>query len=68
LPADRRGRRDDEPGEALKALGVETIADVVEDTRVLRRLKTHGARHVQGYGIYRPYPLDCFGQAALRVA
>jgi EAL domain-containing protein (putative c-di-GMP-specific phosphodiesterase class I) len=53
--------------EALKVLGVGVIADFVEDTKVLRRLKRRGVRHVQGFGIYRPYPLDCFGEAALRL-
>jgi EAL domain-containing protein (putative c-di-GMP-specific phosphodiesterase class I) len=53
---------------AVKTLGVDVIADLVEDTRVLRRLKRHGVHHVQGYGIYRPYELDCFGEAALQVA
>jgi EAL domain-containing protein (putative c-di-GMP-specific phosphodiesterase class I) len=54
--------------QAVKALGIEVIADFVEETRLLRRLKTHGVRHVQGFGIYRPYPLESFGEAALRVA
>ncbi len=53
--------------EALKTLDVDVIADFIEDTKVLRRLKARGVRHVQGFGIYRPYPLDCFGEATLRL-
>jgi EAL domain-containing protein (putative c-di-GMP-specific phosphodiesterase class I) len=49
---------------ALKELGIEIIADFVEDTRVLRRLKARGIRHVQGLGVYRPHPLESFGAAA----
>jgi EAL domain-containing protein (putative c-di-GMP-specific phosphodiesterase class I) len=54
--------------EALKVLGIGVIADFVEDTKVLRRLKRRGVRHVQGLGIYRPFPLEVFGEAVLRVA
>jgi EAL domain-containing protein (putative c-di-GMP-specific phosphodiesterase class I) len=54
--------------QALKELGIDIIADFVEETKTLRRLKTRGVRHVQGFGIYRPYPLESFGEAALRVA
>ena len=54
--------------EALKVLGIGVIADFVEDTKVLRRLKRRGVRHVQGFAIYRPFPLEVFGEAVLRVA
>jgi EAL domain-containing protein (putative c-di-GMP-specific phosphodiesterase class I) len=54
--------------QAVKALGIEVIADFIEETRLLRRLKSHGVRHVQGYGIYRPYALDCFADAAERAS
>jgi Amt family ammonium transporter len=54
--------------QALKELGIDVIADFVEETKTLRRLKTRGVRHVQGFGIYPPYPLESFGEAALRVA
>ena len=53
---------------AVKELGIDIIADFVEETKSLRRLKTRGVRHVQGFGIYPPYPLESFGEAALRVA
>ena len=49
-------------------LGIGVIADFVEDTKVLRRLKRRGVRHVQGFAIYRPFPLEVFGEAVLRVA
>jgi EAL domain-containing protein (putative c-di-GMP-specific phosphodiesterase class I) len=53
---------------AVKELGVDIVADFVEETKTLRRLQTRGVRHVQGFGIYQPYPLESFGEAALRVA
>ena len=54
--------------QALKELGIEIIADFVEETRVLRRLKALGVHHVQGFGIYQPHPLGSFGAPALCVA
>lgn len=52
----------------VKELGIEVIADFVEDTSALRRFRKLGISHVQGFGIYRPHPLDSFGEAVLRVA
>lgn len=38
-------------------MGVETIAEFVEDDDTLRRLWEIGVDHVQGYGVSRPTPL-----------
>jgi EAL domain-containing protein (putative c-di-GMP-specific phosphodiesterase class I) len=54
--------------QALKDLGIEIIADFVEETRLLRRLKALGIRHAQGLSIYRPHPLESFGAPAACVA
>lgn len=52
----------------LNELGIELIADFVEEMHALRRLKAFGIGHVQGLGVYRPHPLESFGAATLRVA
>jgi EAL domain-containing protein (putative c-di-GMP-specific phosphodiesterase class I) len=54
--------------QVVKELDIQIIADFVEETRALRRLRALGIRHVQGFGIYQPHPLDSFGGATLRVA
>jgi Amt family ammonium transporter len=39
-------------------MGLETIAEFVENSRVLDRLKDIGIDYAQGYGICRPYPIE----------
>jgi EAL domain-containing protein (putative c-di-GMP-specific phosphodiesterase class I) len=39
-------------------MGLETIAEFVENGRVLDRLKDIGIDYAQGYGICRPYPIE----------
>jgi Amt family ammonium transporter len=39
-------------------MGLETIAEFVENDSVLRRLKAIGIDYAQGYGICRPYPIE----------
>jgi EAL domain-containing protein (putative c-di-GMP-specific phosphodiesterase class I) len=41
-------------------LGIEVIADYVEDSDALRPLKARKLRYVQGFGVYRPHPLESF--------
>ncbi|MGH8480623.1 MAG: EAL domain-containing protein [Gammaproteobacteria bacterium] len=38
-------------------MGLETIAESVEDERILARLKAIGVNYVQGYAVGRPRPL-----------
>jgi EAL domain-containing protein (putative c-di-GMP-specific phosphodiesterase class I) len=40
------------------ALGIGVIAECVEDQDVLTRLRALGVGYVQGFGIYRPHPID----------
>jgi EAL domain-containing protein (putative c-di-GMP-specific phosphodiesterase class I) len=50
-------------------LGIEVIADFVEELRALRRLKARHIGYVQGFGVYSPHPIDSFVQPQLlRVA
>jgi EAL domain-containing protein (putative c-di-GMP-specific phosphodiesterase class I) len=44
------------------AMGIELIADFVEELHALRRLKTLNIGYVQGIGVYEPHPLDSFGE------
>ena len=39
-------------------MGLKTIAEFVENTEILEKLKTMGVDHGQGYGIAKPTPLD----------
>jgi Amt family ammonium transporter len=39
-------------------MGLETIAEFVENDQVLHRLKSIGIDYAQGYGICRPYPIE----------
>jgi diguanylate cyclase (GGDEF)-like protein/PAS domain S-box-containing protein len=39
------------------AMGIQTIAEFVENTEILTTLKTLGINYAQGYGIARPAPL-----------
>ncbi|HYD57196.1 MAG TPA: EAL domain-containing protein [Burkholderiales bacterium] len=41
-----------------EALGVEVIAECVEEQDILLRLKALGVGYVQGFGVYRPHPID----------
>jgi EAL domain-containing protein (putative c-di-GMP-specific phosphodiesterase class I) len=38
-------------------LGLETIAECVEDKEIMVRLVEIGVDYAQGYGIRRPFPL-----------
>jgi diguanylate cyclase (GGDEF)-like protein/PAS domain S-box-containing protein len=40
-----------------QVLGLQTIAEFVEDEATLRLLRTMGVNHAQGYAIHRPEPL-----------
>jgi EAL domain-containing protein (putative c-di-GMP-specific phosphodiesterase class I) len=40
------------------AIGLEVIAEHVEEQDILTRLKALGTQYVQGFGIYQPQPLD----------
>lgn len=41
-----------------EALGCGVIAECVEEQDILLRLKALGVGHVQGFGVYRPHPID----------
>lgn len=41
-----------------ESLGIHTIAESVEEQDVLLRLKAFGVEFAQGFGIYRPHPID----------
>ena len=41
-------------------LGIEVIADCIEEADALRSLKARKLRYVQGFGVYRPHPLESF--------
>ena len=41
-----------------EALGCGVIAECVEEQDVLLRLKALGVGYVQGFGVYRPHPID----------
>jgi EAL domain-containing protein (putative c-di-GMP-specific phosphodiesterase class I) len=42
------------------ARGIMAIAESVEEPRALPSLKALGVRYAQGFGVYRPQPLDSF--------
>ncbi|MEW8584674.1 MAG: EAL domain-containing protein, partial [Candidatus Thiodiazotropha sp.] len=39
-------------------MGLETIAEFVENDRVLHRLQDIGIDYAQGFGICRPFPIE----------
>jgi EAL domain-containing protein (putative c-di-GMP-specific phosphodiesterase class I) len=41
-----------------EALGIEVLAECIEEQDVLLRLKALGVGFVQGFGVYRPHPID----------
>lgn len=43
---------------AAQALGAGVVAECVEDQDILVRLKAEGVGYVQGFGVYRPQPID----------
>ncbi len=40
------------------AMGVGVVAECVEEQDILLRLKAFGVTHAQGFGVYRPHPID----------
>jgi EAL domain-containing protein (putative c-di-GMP-specific phosphodiesterase class I) len=40
------------------ATGIGVVAECVEEQDILLRIKALGAGYVQGFGVYRPHPLD----------
>jgi EAL domain-containing protein (putative c-di-GMP-specific phosphodiesterase class I) len=40
-----------------KAMGIQTIAEFVENNAILEKLRNLGVDYAQGYGISEPYPL-----------
>ena len=55
LPADMRQLM-----QVTQDLGIEVIADCIEEADALRSLRARKLRYVQGFGVYRPHPLDSF--------
>jgi EAL domain-containing protein (putative c-di-GMP-specific phosphodiesterase class I) len=49
-------------------MGLQTIAEYVEDDQTLEQLIDIGVDYAQGYGIERPLPLDVAGSGSLNVA
>ena len=45
------------------AMDIETIAEFVENTQVLNRLRAIGVDYAQGFGIHVPQPLDSLDTA-----
>jgi EAL domain-containing protein (putative c-di-GMP-specific phosphodiesterase class I) len=41
-------------------IGIDVIADCVEEMHSLKRLKALKLRYVQGFGIYEPHPIESF--------
>jgi EAL domain-containing protein (putative c-di-GMP-specific phosphodiesterase class I) len=55
--------------DVASGLGIELVADCVDELRALRRLKAANIRLVQGFGVYAPLALDSFvNPQMLRVA
>lgn len=50
-----------------QVMGMETIAEFVEDDAILRELNYIGVNYAQGYGIARPIPLEELRPAGLRL-
>jgi diguanylate cyclase (GGDEF)-like protein/PAS domain S-box-containing protein len=44
-----------------KAMGIQTIAEFVENNAILEKLRNLGVDYAQGYGISEPYPLEDSG-------
>ena len=55
LPADMRQLL-----QVTSDLGIDVIADCIEEADALLPLKARKLRYVQGFGVYRPHPLDSF--------
>ena len=56
-----RGQPDDRPGDhrtSPTSLGLETIAEGVEDERSIALLREWGCTYAQGYAIHKPAPAD----------
>jgi EAL domain-containing protein (putative c-di-GMP-specific phosphodiesterase class I) len=43
-----------------EAIGVGIVAECVEEQEVLTRVKALGVGYAQGFGVYRPHPMDSF--------
>jgi EAL domain-containing protein (putative c-di-GMP-specific phosphodiesterase class I) len=41
-----------------QTLGIGVVAECVEEQDILTRLKAVGVNYVQGFGVYRPHPID----------
>jgi EAL domain-containing protein (putative c-di-GMP-specific phosphodiesterase class I) len=48
--------------QAANVLGVGVVAQCVEEQDVLVRLKAEGVGYVQGFGVFRPHPIDSVGR------
>ena len=44
--------------EVARAMGIETIAEFVENDSILFKLKEIGVDYAQGYGIAKPRPIE----------
>jgi EAL domain-containing protein (putative c-di-GMP-specific phosphodiesterase class I) len=46
-------------------MGIETIAEFVEDSALIEKLAVLGVDYAQGYGIHKPAPMEgiCYGSA-----
>lgn len=51
-----------------KLMGLETIAEYVEDDAIIRELKQIGVDFGQGYGLARPAPFGTLAEKAMRTA
>ena len=47
-------------------MGMKTIAEFVEDERILKELEVLGVDYAQGYGIHKPEPLPSTGKSRLK--
>lgn len=52
--------------DVARVLGVQTVAEFVEQPAVLERLRAIGIDHAQGYLLHRPEPFDAVLAAAAR--
>ncbi|GAA4900294.1 cyclic di-GMP phosphodiesterase PdeB [Ferrimonas pelagia] len=46
--------------DVCRVMGIETVAEFVEDQETLQRLKTIGVNYAQGYGLGRPKDLETY--------
>ena len=49
-------------------MGKQTIAEFVENTQILNKLKLYGIDYAQGYGIGRPKPLEEATEQLVQIA